>query len=75
MTDKISFEQSLCNLENIIQKLEEGNISLDETVINYKEGMDFAANCLKLLNQAEAEISLYENGQFVSIKEGGSGLS
>lgn len=65
---KKSFEENLANLENIISELEEGNISLDETVKKYKDGMTFATDCLKMLNDAQAQISIYENEQLVSFE-------
>ncbi|OON93882.1 MAG: exodeoxyribonuclease VII small subunit [Candidatus Epulonipiscioides saccharophilum] len=75
MSKKISFEENLRNLENIVNELALGNITLDDTVEKYKKGMDFAAKCSKELQKAEAEINIYMNEQFVPFKDEVSGLS
>jgi exodeoxyribonuclease VII small subunit len=42
---QISFEESLARLENIVQAMEDGKLTLDETSKLYEEGIQLAAYC------------------------------
>ena len=44
-----SFEKNLQNLENIVEKLESGEIGLEESVKLYEEGMKIKKICEKNL--------------------------
>ncbi len=54
------FEEALGELEEIIRNLEEGNVTLEESIKKYKTGIDLASQCLNVLKQAEQEIFVYE---------------
>lgn len=53
-----SFEKDLEALEKIVEELEEGGISLDESLKKFEEGMRLAQRCDKALNAAEKKIEL-----------------
>ncbi len=55
-TDDISFEEYLRKLEKIVQKLEEGELTLDESVNAYEEGMNISKICLEKLNETKKKI-------------------
>ena len=55
---KMSFEESIEQLEVIIKDLEQGNVSLDDMVKKYSDGMILAKNCLEQLEVAEANIDM-----------------
>lgn len=57
MTEK-NFEQAMADLEKIIRMLEEGNISLDEALQKFEEGISLARQCSEKLTQAEKKIDL-----------------
>ncbi len=50
---KEKFEVLLKELEEIINKLEEGNLDLDEAIIKYQRGIDLAKKCKKQLQEAK----------------------
>ena len=54
--EKITFEAALERLEQISEMLENGNISLDNSLDLYKEGIQLIKNCNKLLESAENKI-------------------
>ncbi len=62
MTDKkrkdedISFEDSLKRLEEIVEELEKGELSLDEALKLYEEGMLFSDKCLDKLNETKKKV-------------------
>ncbi|MFH1282735.1 MAG: exodeoxyribonuclease VII small subunit [bacterium] len=56
--EKQSFEKSLQKLEVIVQKLEKGDISLDDSIGLYQEGISLARFCSKKLDEAKAKIEI-----------------
>ena len=50
---KEKFEVLLKELEEIINKLEEGNLDLDEAIVKYQRGIDLAKKCKKQLQDAK----------------------
>ena len=58
---KISFEEAMESLEEIIYKLEEGNVSLEESIELYKNGSEYAEICRKKLADAEGKILILKN--------------
>ena len=51
-----SFEKNLQNLENIVDKLESGEIGLEDSVKLYEEGMQIKKICEKKLKDIEMQI-------------------
>ena len=54
---KENFETSLMNLEKIVTELESGNLSLENSLERYKQGIDLIKNCNKLIEDAEKEVA------------------
>ncbi len=59
-----SFEGAIEELEKIVTDLEEGDISLEDSIKSYKQGIDLAAYCLSILKKAEQEIYVYEEESY-----------
>ncbi len=55
--ESLSFEDSYARLEQVIQKLEAGELSLDESVALYEEGMRLARHCGRKLDDAELRVT------------------
>jgi len=55
-TKEATFEESLERLEEIVEKLESGDLSLDESLKLYEEGVGMAQSCTKRLEQAQKKI-------------------
>ncbi|MCU0891410.1 MAG: exodeoxyribonuclease VII small subunit [Sandarakinorhabdus sp.] len=51
-----SFEQALKELEDIVRKLESGELSLDESITLYERGQALKAQCEARLAEAKARI-------------------
>ncbi len=60
---KIDFEKSLAKLEQIVAQMEAGELSLDEMLAKFKEGMALAQACSKRLNEAERTIEVLAKGE------------
>ena len=54
--EDIPFEEYLIKLEKIVQRLEEGELTLDESVKTYEEGMNISKICLEKLNKTKKKI-------------------
>lgn len=59
-----NFESAIEELEKLIYDLEEGSLSLDDSIKTYKKGMELAAFCSEALQKAEQEIYVLENNTF-----------
>lgn len=53
----MDFEDSLKQLEAILKQLEDGNLSLEKTLILYKEGSELSEKCQAELDGAKLQIS------------------
>ena len=56
MTKAIDFEKSLKRLEKIVKELEEGNLSLDEALKKYEQGIELARGCSQMLKDAKIKV-------------------
>ena len=54
----MNFEELLKNIEQITQKIESGNISLDESVKLYEQAMKDCKECYSILNDAKGKIEI-----------------
>jgi exodeoxyribonuclease VII small subunit len=55
---KPDFESSLTRLEEIVGKLESANLSLDEAMKLFEEGVQLSRDCQKHLQQAEGKVEI-----------------
>ncbi|WP_375688141.1 exodeoxyribonuclease VII small subunit [Pseudooceanicola sp. LIPI14-2-Ac024] len=68
--DEMTFEQAMKELEDVVAKLERGDVPLDESIGLYERGAKLKARCEKKLKEAEekvAAITLDAQGQPVGI--------
>lgn len=47
------FEENLADLEAIVQKLENGDVALEEAIAEFQKGMQLSKDLQKTLDQAE----------------------
>jgi len=61
----LTFEQSLEELETLVDKLERGQLSLDESLDTFENGMKLARVCTQKLTKAERKIEqlIEKNGE------------
>jgi len=62
-----TFEEGINELEKIVADLESGNMTLDDSMKKFEEGMKISKHCGKLLEEAEKKITmvLEKNGELV----------
>ena len=62
---QLSFEEAFRRLETIVQTLEKGESTLDESIKAFEEGMKLVKFCSEKLNEAEVRLQrLVKNGEF-----------
>lgn len=59
--EDLNFEDAMKQLEEIANVLENGNLSLDESVKKFEEGMKLSKKCNDFLDQAEKKITMLIN--------------
>ena len=65
--ENLNFEESLSELENIVQRLEQGELSLEDSMALFERGLNLSQNSQVKLKDAEQkiEILLEKDGQQV----------
>lgn len=57
------FERSLDALENLVEKMEQGDLSLDQSLAAYEEGVGLYRRCQTALEEAEMRVRLLTDPQ------------
>lgn len=60
-----NFEASLAELENLVESLEKGDLSLEESLQKFEYGVKLTRICQTTLNEAEQKVQILmeQNGQ------------
>ena len=53
-----TFEQSIAELEEIVEQLENGDVTLDESLGLFEKGIKLLKSCQKMLDTAEKKVSI-----------------
>jgi exodeoxyribonuclease VII small subunit len=63
--EALAFEKSLKELETLVAKMEQGNLSLEESLRDFERGVQLTRACQQALKEAEqkVEILLKKSGQ------------
>ncbi len=63
------FEQSLEQLEKLVEQMEAGDLSLEESLTTFEKGIKLTRECVQALAQAEQKIKLLleENGEVQAV--------
>ncbi|MBR0199387.1 MAG: exodeoxyribonuclease VII small subunit [Oscillospiraceae bacterium] len=62
MAEKMSFEQSLQRLDEIVRHLEKGDLPLSDSLALFEEGTGLLASCSKMLESAEQKVVKLRKG-------------
>ncbi|SHF01618.1 MULTISPECIES: exodeoxyribonuclease VII small subunit [Caloramator] len=61
--DGLTFEEAIKRLEEIVYEIEDKDLSLEDTIVKFKEGMELANLCNKKLDEAERKINVLLKGE------------
>ena len=59
---KLTFEQQITRLEEIVSALEQGDVQLADSLALFEEGTKLIAACTKQLDQAEQQVAKLMKG-------------
>ena len=65
---KIDFEASLGQLEKLVDQMEEGELSLEDSLKAFEAGVKLTRDCQQALKEAEQKVNLLmeQNGELIS---------
>ncbi len=72
MNEKFQFEKALEDLEKIVEAMESGELTLDQALKKYEEGVKLLKICTVKLEEAEKKIEVLtkdKNGKAIGTKE------
>jgi exodeoxyribonuclease VII small subunit len=58
---KPDFEQALTELESLVEKLESGDLSLDQSLQHFKRGVELTRHCQTVLDEAQQTVERLVN--------------
>ena len=56
----LSYEKAIEELEALVQKMEAGTLSLEESLAAYRRGAELVANCRKALAEVQQQVKVLE---------------
>ena len=61
----VPFEESLAELEQLVERMEQGNLALEESLKLFERGVQLTRTCQKALKEAKQKVHilLEENGE------------
>lgn len=58
MSNKVTFEDKMRRLEEIVRSMEKGDVALEESLKLFQEGTELVRSCGKMLDDAQLQIKL-----------------
>ncbi len=58
MEKELSFEQAMERLEQVVSRLEDGNVPLEQAIELFQEGMKLSQQCTQKLDQFERKVEI-----------------
>ena len=71
MEKDLNFEETMKELEEVVQKLETGELNLDDSIKEFEKGMELSKNASKYLEEAEKKITILVQDKDGELKEEG----
>ncbi|WP_347239253.1 exodeoxyribonuclease VII small subunit [Mariprofundus sp. KV] len=62
-TDQLSFEQALEQMTLLVEKLESGELPLEESVAAFEQGVKLSRRCESLLDKAEQRLQVLNSSE------------
>ena len=59
--EKMTFEDAMKELENLVDALDKGDVSLDEAIEAYDRGSQLKDHCQKKLNEAKMKVETIQS--------------
>lgn len=70
MSENLTFETALTELDEVIKALSEGDVPLEEAIASYQKGLEMANFCHKTLKAVEGELKILTDDGLVAFELG-----
>jgi len=60
--EKVTFESALEEIEQIVESMDADTLTLDQSLVSYKRGLELLQFCQKELETVRKEISILDEG-------------
>ncbi len=67
-TDPKNFEAAMAELDQLVEKMESGQLPLEESLTAYQRGTELIRFCEKLLAEAQQRIQVLDGGELKDLK-------
>ena len=67
------YEDALAELERLVQRMEDGQLPLDQLLDNYRRGAELLESCRSRLAAIEQQVKVLEDGQLKPWVSGAAG--
>ena len=63
----VNFEKALAELEKLVEEMEQGNLSLEESLKRFEKGIALTSDCQQALQKAELKVQelVEKNGKLL----------
>ena len=65
--EKMTFEDAMKELENLVDSLDKGDVSLDEAIAAYDRGSQLKDHCQKKLNEAKMKVETIQSSGEINV--------
>lgn len=62
-SDKVDFESAISELESLVEQMEQGDITLEQSLKNFERGIELTRSCQKALQEAEQKVQILTQKQ------------
>lgn len=63
-TEALTYEQAMEQLEQVVRRLDRGDLPLEEAISSFQDGLEYIKVCQEKLSAAEGKLAMFRNGQF-----------
>ncbi len=57
-TEELNFETSMAELEGLVEAMESGDLTLEQSMEHFERGIQLTRNCQKTLSEAEQKVQI-----------------
>lgn len=64
-----NYEEAVAELETLVERMEGGALSLEDSLAAYRRGASLVAFCQRQLEQVEAQVKVLDEGELVDLED------
>lgn len=68
-SQKLDFEAAIDELEQLVTAMEQGDISLEQSLQNFERGIELTRTCQTALQEAEQKVQILNHNKVVDVDD------